>query len=175
MANIIPGVPTPRTGDPTCVLSQCARLIAQVDCIVYILQGTTACIDIQLFNGDGQLLDLRRFSEIQVMLFDELDCTAANFWWPSVPTGCRGFVLEILQTEVTDGRILDEGLIRLCLDTTCTGRSPGAVYAELRLTENPLFSGQPAQVYGISCIWVAVIQESKIWNSGCDTGCSLLT
>jgi hypothetical protein len=80
-----------------------------------------------------------------------------------------------LQTEVTDGRILDEGLIRLCLDTTCTGRSPGAVYAELRLTENPLFTDQPAQVYGISCIWVAVIQESKIWNSGCDTGCSLLT
>jgi hypothetical protein len=139
------------------------------------MQGITACIDIQLFSGDGQPLDLRRFSQIQALLFDELDCTVANYWWPQVPSGCRGFELEILQTEDTDGRIHDEGLIRLCLDSSCTGRSPGAVYAELRLTEDPLVTGQPVQVYGIKCIWVAVIQESKIWDSGCDEGCSLLT
>lgn len=175
MSNIIPGVPTPQKGDPTCVLSQCARLIAQVDCIVYILQGTTACIDIQLFSGDGQPLDLRRFKEIQVMLFDELECTAANFWWPNVPTGCRGFEIEILQYEDTAGRIFNEGLIRLCLDSSCTGRSPGQLFAELRLTEDPAFTGQPTQIYGIKCIWVAVIQESKIWSHGCDEGCSLLT
>jgi len=175
MSNIIPGVPTPSSGDPTCVLSQCARLIAQVDCVAYILQGTTACIDIQLFDGNGQPLDLRRFREIQVMLFDDLECTVANFWWPSVPTGCRGFEIEILQTEDTAGHIQNEGLIRVCLDTSCTGRSPGSIFAEIRLTEDPLVTGQPVQVYGIKCIWVAVIQESKIWSSGCDTGCSLLT
>jgi len=175
MSNIIPGVPTPQSGDPTCVLSQCARLIAQVDCVAYIMQGTTACIDIQLFSGDGQPLDLRKFSQIQALLFDELDCTVANYWWPQVPSGCRGFELEILQTEDTAGHIQDGGLIRLCLDSSCTGRSPGSIFAELRLTEDPLVTGQPAQVYGIKCIWVAVIQESKIWSSGCNEGCSPLT
>jgi len=86
MANIIPGVPTPNSGDPTCVLSVCARIIAQVDCIVYILQGTTACIDIQLFDADGEPLNLDRLKEIQVLLFNELDCPLVNFWWPEVPT-----------------------------------------------------------------------------------------
>lgn len=176
MANIIPGVPTPASGDPKCVLSVCARIIAQVDCIVYILQGTTACIDIQLFDADGLPLDLRRFREIQVLLFDDLECTVANFWWPSVPTGCRGFVIEILQHENTAGDIVNEGLIRICLDSTCTGISPGNIFAELRLVEDKGVTGAPAkEVFGIRCLQVAVIQESKIFNNGCDQGCSLLT
>lgn len=40
MANII-------SGDPTCAVTICGRLIAQVDCIKYIMQGTSVCIDIQ--------------------------------------------------------------------------------------------------------------------------------
>jgi hypothetical protein len=176
MADIIPGVPTPVSGDPKCVLSVCARIIAQVDCIVYILQGTTACIDIQLFGADGLPLDLRRFREIQVLLFDDLECTVANFWWPAVPTGCRGFVIEILQHENTAGDIVNEGLIRICLDSTCTGISPGNIFAELRLVEDKGVTGAPyEEMFGIRCLQVAVIQESKIFNNGCDQGCSLLT
>lgn len=176
MADIIPGVPTPASGDPKCVLSVCARIIAQVDCIVYILQGTTACIDIQLFDADGLPLDLRRFKEIQALLFDELECTVANFWWPSVPTGCRGFEIEVLQYEDTAGDIINEGLIQICLDSTCTGISPGNIFAELRLVEDKSVTGAPAEeVFGIRCLQVAVIQESTIFNNGCDQGCSLLT
>jgi len=176
MASFIPGVPTPNSGDPKCAISMCARIIAQVDCIVVIFQGTTACIDIQLFNAEGLPLDLTNITELQVLLFNELDCPIANFWYPAVPTGCKGFEIEILQYEETDGTIVNEGLIRICLDSSCTGTSPGPVFAELKLTEATGTTGSPSQeIYGIGCMQVAVIKESKIYNSNCDDGCSLLT
>ena len=80
MANtpIIPGVPTPISGDPKCALTLCGRIIAQVDCVIIIMQGTNGCIDIQFFGKDGKPLDLTRFSEIQIMLYNEFDCTVAN-------------------------------------------------------------------------------------------------
>jgi len=51
---IIPGVPTPASGDPKCALTLCGRIIAQVDCIKVIMQGTSACIDIQFFGKDSK-------------------------------------------------------------------------------------------------------------------------
>ena len=95
MANtpIIPGVPTPINGDPKCALTLCGKIIAQVDCIIVIMQGTDGCIDIQFFDKDGKLLDLSKYTEIQIMLYNEFDCTVANFWWPSIPTGCKGLLM----------------------------------------------------------------------------------
>lgn len=151
----------PNTGDLTCVLSVCSRLIAQVDCITYILQGTTACIDIQLFSADGTPLDLSRFSNIQVLLFDDLDCTVANSLWPAV-SGSSSPELKIMQYETTAGEIMKAGQLQVCLRTEDTGRPTGSIFAEIRLTEAN--TGEPDQVYGIKCIWVAVIQESKIWQ-----------
>ena len=68
-------------------------IIAQVECIIIIMQGTTACIDIQFFNKEGKPLDLDRFDEIQILLFNELECAVANFCWPDfTPTGsCKVF------------------------------------------------------------------------------------
>ena len=176
MADIIPGVPAPHSGDPKCVISVCARIIAQVDCIIYILQGTTACVHIQLFNSLGEPLDLNSITQMQVLLYNDLDCPIANFWWPSIPTGCKGFEIEILQHTITDGIIVDEGLIRVCLDSSCTGTSPGNIFAELRIVEDIGTTGESQEeIYGIGCLQVAVIKESKIFNSNCDDGCGILT
>ena len=70
MANtpIIPGVPTPISGDPKCALTLCGRIIAQVDCVIIIMQGTNGCIDLQFFGKDGLPLDLDNFTEIQSLI-----------------------------------------------------------------------------------------------------------
>lgn len=158
---------TPNNGDLTCALSVCARIFAQVDCIKDILQGTTACIDIQFFGTDELPLDLDRFSDIQVLLFDELECGLANFWYPDIPTGEKGFFIEILQQTDTSGNVTNKGLIRICLSKECTSTSPGNIFAEIRLTE--MTSGGE-EIYGISCLQVAKILESKIYKN-LDTRC----
>ena len=181
MANIIPGVPTP--SDPTCALTICGRIIAQVDCIKYIMQGTSACIDIQFFGADGQPLDLDNFCEMQIQLTNELECVIANFWYPSVPTGSKGFDIEILQYTTTGGHIVNKGLLRICLSTNCTLTSPGSVFAEIILKEclltgvEQIITGVPTppeangETFGIPCLQVANILNSKIAKNGGAGGC----
>ncbi len=171
---IIPGVPTP--SDPQCSLTYCGRIIAQVDCVKYIMQGTTACIDIQLFGSDDLPLNLDTICDIQIQLTNELECVVANFWWPSIPSGSKGFLIDILQFTDTSGVIHNEGLIRICLSAACTkATGPGAISAEILLTECPGGNtGEPtgsAEVFGIPCLWVATILESKIAKNGGDSGC----
>ena len=182
MANIIPGVPTP--SDPSCALTYCGRIIAQVDCIKYIMQGTSACIDIQLFNANGKPLNLDTICDIHIQLTNELECVVANFWYPDVPSGSKGFLIDILQYTDTSGTIYNEGLIRICLPSSCTYVSPGNIMAEILLTECGGNTGDPtgvgptgalptgsAEIYGIPCLWVATIVESKIAQNGGDSGC----
>lgn len=180
---IIPGVPTP--SDPQCALTYCGRIAAQVDCIKYILQGTTACIDIQLFGADDKTLNLNNFCDIHIQLTNELECVIANFWWPTIPSGSKGYLMDILQFTDTSGVIHNEGLIRICLTAECTKVSPGNVFAEILLTEcasgntgDPTGVGPTGtlptgsvEVYGIPCLWVATILESKINKNGGATGC----
>jgi len=158
---------TPIKGDLTCVLSTCLEIIVQVDCIVNIMQGTTACIDIQFFNKAGEALNLDRFSEIQILLFDELECGLANFWSPDIPTGEKGFLIDILQTVNTVGTYTNKGLLQICLSKECTSTSPGNVFAEIRLVE--IVDGKE-EIYGIPCLLVAKILESKIYKN-IDTKC----
>ena len=180
---IIPGVPTP--SDPQCSLTYCGRIIAQVDCIKYIMQGTTACIDIQLFGSDDLPLNLDNFCDIHIQLTNELECVVANFWWPDIPSGSKGFLIDILQYTDTSGVIHNEGLLRICLSAECTKVSPGNVLAEILLTEcaggntgDPTGVGPTGalptgsvEVFGIPCLWVATILESKINKNGGSTGC----
>mgnify|MGYP001626733943 CR=1 FL=1 len=181
---IIPGVPTP--SDPQCSLTYCGRIIAQVDCIKYIMQGTTACIDIQLFGANELPLDLDNFCDIQIQLTNELECVVANFWYPDIPSGAKGFLIDILQFTDTSGVIHNEGLIRICLSAACTkATGPGAISAEILLTEcssgntgdptgvgpTGAFPTGTAEVFGIPCLWVATILESKIAKNGSDSGC----
>jgi hypothetical protein len=175
MNNVIPGVPV--AGDPTCVLTVCGKIIAQVDCIKYILQGTYACIDIQFFNENQELLDLDDYHNIQVQLTNELECVVVNYWYPTVPTGSTGFIIEILQHTLTDGRVMNKGLLRLCLSNECTLTSPSLIFAEILLykqaeinTGSQLFQSNDA--FGIPCLQVAKIIESKIAKNGGTGGCS---
>jgi hypothetical protein len=180
MANIIPGVPTP--SDPSCALTICGSIIAQVDCIKYIMQGTSACIDIQFFASDGTTLDLDRFCDIQIQLTNEFDCVVANFWYPGVPTGSRGFDIDILQYTTTSGHIVNKGLLRICLPSNCTITSPTAIFAEILLKECLLtgelgiITGVPTPIeygdsFGIPCLQIAKITESKIAKNGGAGGC----
>jgi hypothetical protein len=181
MNNIIPGVPTP--GDPTCALTICGRIIAQVDCIKYIMQGTSACIDIQFFGADEKPLDLDQFCDIQIQLTNEFDCVVVNFWYPDVPTGSRGFDIDILQYTTTGGHIVNKGLLRICLTNSCTLTSPGAIFAEILLKEclltgeQQILTGVPTPTsgsgdsFGIPCLQVARIIESKIAKNGGVGGC----
>ena len=168
MNNVIPRVPT--ANDPTCVLTICGSIIAQVNCIRYIMQGTGACIDIQFFNSDGTPLDLDRFSNIQIQLTDELGCVVANFWYPSVPAGSRGFSIKVLQYLTTDGHIADKGLLRICLPSKCTIISPSSVFAEIFLKEDLLTGSSKSAAYGnsfgITCLQIAKITESRIIKNG---------
>ncbi len=76
-------------------------------------------------------------------------------------------------------------MIRRCLTADCTKTSPGNIFAEILLTECAGGStGEPtgygptgafptgtAEVFGIPCLWVATIFESKIYKNGHDSGC----
>ena len=182
---IIPGVPTP--SDPQCALTYCGRIAAQVDCIKYIMQGTTACIDIQLFGSDDKPLDLDDFCDIQIQLTNELECVIANFWWPDIPSGAKGLLIDILQYSDTDGKIYNKGLLRICLTANCTKVSPGNIFAEILLTEcadantgetaitgvgpTGAFPTGTEEIFGIPCLWVGTILESKIYKNGNDSGC----
>lgn len=170
MANIIPGVPTP--SDPSCALTYCGRIIAQVDCIKYIMQGTTACIDIQFFDANGDPLDLNRFTNIHIQLIDSLDCVVANFWYPDIPSGSKGFIIDILQETLTDGTIINKGLVQICLTADCTKISTGSLFVEILLTEASTgFTGADGEIFGIPCLMVGKILESKIYKNGGDGGC----
>jgi hypothetical protein len=166
---IIPGVPTPRRGDPNCAISVCLAIFAQVECIIVIMQGTTACIDIQFFDKNGKPLDLSQYDEFRILLFDELECAIANFYYPDVPSGCKGFPIEILQYTTTDGKIHNEGLVRICLTKECTSlMSTGAIFAEMLLTYRDTAGTE--EVQGISCLKVADVVPSRINNIDCDSG-----
>jgi hypothetical protein len=171
---IIPGVPTPISGDPKCALTLCGRIIAQVDCVTIIMQGTSACIDIQFFDRDGGVLDLSKFDEIQIMLYNEFECTIANFWYPDIPTGCKGLLMTVLQYTDTSGVIHNEGLVRICLDSICTKTSPSAIFAEILLTELTTSgsTGGSEDISGIPCLQVATIIPSRIYKNGCADGCN---
>lgn len=161
----IPGVPTPTKGDPICTMSLCLMIIAQVECIVVIMQGTTGCIDIQFFNKEGKPLDLDRFDEIEILLFNELECAVAKFCYPDPnPTGAECFPIEILQYTTTDGHIHHKGLIRICLTKECTAQTLGTLFAEIILTERE--TGGAEDITGISCLAVAEIVSSRIQNLG---------
>ena len=163
MADIIPGVPTP--SDPSCSLSYCARVTAQVDCIQYITQGSTRCVDIQFFGTDGNPLNLDNYTLIQVSLFNELEYPVANYYYPGVPTGqCSGFLIEILQDTDTSGNITDEGLLRICISSDISRRFVGTLYAEVRLIQQTTSN---TDITGIPCIAVAKIIESKIEGATC--------
>ena len=172
MANtpIIPGVPTPVNRDPKCALTLCGRIIAQVDCVLVIMQGTNGCIDIQFFDKAGLPLDLTTYTEIQIMLYNEFDCTVANFWWPAIPTGCTGLLMTILQYTNSKGAIVNKGMVRLCLDPACTKTSPSGIFAEILLTE--LTTAGTSETSGIPCLQVARITPSRIHTNGCADGCS---
>lgn len=181
MNYITPKVPT--SGDPTCVLTICSRIIAQVDCIKYVMQGTSACIDIQFFESDGTPLNLDRFCDIQIQLTNEYDCVVVNFWHPTVLTGSRGFEIDILQYITTNGEIVNKGLLRICLSDVCTLTSPGAIFAEILLKEClltgeeqiltgvPTPTGADGETFGVTCLQVAKIIESKIAKNGGNSGC----
>lgn len=160
MSKIIPGVPTPKGGDPTCVLSLCSKVTAQVDCIKQFLQGSTGCIDIQFFGDNGLPLDLDDYDLIEVLIFNEFDCPIVTYYWPGKPTGgCEGFLLEILQYTNTGGDIVNEGLVRICFPAAVTRTSPSTLFAEIRLVQQ---STVQQDTIGIKCIAVAQIIESKI-------------
>ena len=108
---IIPGVPTPK-GDPSCAISVCLSIFAQVECIIIIMQGTTACIEIQFFDKDGKPLNLDLYDFIRILLFDELECAVADFYYPGIPAGCKGFVMEVLQYTDDSGHIHNPGLVK---------------------------------------------------------------
>jgi len=158
-----PLAPTPYKGDINCTMSVCLMIIAQVECIVIIMQGTTACIDIQFFNKEGKPLNLDRFDEIKILLFNELECAVANFCYPEL-LGSKCFPLEILQYTTTDGKIHNEGLIRICLTKECTSLTLGALFAEILLYERE--TGGVEDITGISCLKVAEVVSSRIQNSG---------
>lgn len=152
------------TSGRVCALTLCGRIFAQVDCIKYIMQGTSACIDIQFFNVDKKHLDLRDFSDIQIQLTNDFDKPVINFWYPSVPSGSGGSDIIILQETTTGGNIIDKGLIRICIPIESTYTTPGSIFAEIILKQqvNTGISSPTDSSYGIPCIYVAKIIESKI-------------
>lgn len=169
MANNVPEVPVTQV---SCVLSTCARLFAQVNCTLTLLQGTSGCIDIQLFGADRLPLNNNNIDSMQIMLFNEYDCVVSNFFYPSVPPGCKGFVAESLQYEVTGGNSVNKGIWQICLTPECTSTVPSSIYAELKI--EPSYMGGSSDIIGIRCLKVADIIPSKIYKNGCDTGCGPL-
>lgn len=157
-------VPTPYKGDINCAISVCLTIIAQVECVVIIMQGTTACVDIQFFNKEGKPLNLDRFDEIKILLFNELECAVANFCYPDPTTGSLCFPIEILQYTTIDEKIYNEGLLRICLTKECTALTLGALFAEILLTEKE--TGGAEDITGISCLKVAEIIPSRIQKLG---------
>lgn len=158
--------------DSICSLAICSRIFAQVDCIKYIMQGTSNCIDIQLFGLDEKPLDLTKFSTIQIQLINEIEAVVANFWYPTVPSGAKGFDLEILQYNTTSGNTVNKGLIRICLPTNATYTTPGSIFAEILLKED-LVTGEDELIdnsFGVPCFYVAKILESKIAKNGGEGG-----
>jgi hypothetical protein len=171
MANNVPSVPLTQV---SCVLSTCAKIFAQVNCTLTLLQGTTGCIDIQLFGANRLPLNNDSIASMQIMLFNEYDCVVSNFFYPNVPLGCKGFIANSLQYEVTGSHLVNEGIWQICLSSECTSTVPSSIYAELRIEMNPPQTGVPGDIIGIRCLKVADIIPSKIYKNGCDTGCGPL-
>lgn len=149
------------TTNTICELSTCSQIGAQVNCVLVLLQGTNGFIDVQFIDSDGTALDLSNVTNIDILLFDEFGCSVADFKYPDT-TGSE--VIQILQVNNTDGTFNNKGIVRLYISTQISSISPGNVFAEIRITEGGE-TGQPDNIYGISCIWVMTIKESKIYQN----------
>jgi hypothetical protein len=161
---IIPGVPTPKV---VCGISPCASIYAQVSCLLMLLQGTTGCIDIQLFDKDKLPLNSDDIQSMQIMLFNEFNCVIAEYYYPVIPELCQGYLIESLQ-YVFNGHIIDEGLFRICLTESVTSTIPSAIFAEIRLEMKPTYTGDIPDIVGIRCLQIANILPSKIYQLGCN-------
>ena len=157
-----------RSNNPQCVVSTCLTIQAYVDCVLKIAQGASACVDIQLANANGTPLDVNEWDRIDILLYDEYDCPIANYAWPTSETGCPAYLIDILQTENTDGIISNKGLIEICLSPVMTAQiQPSKIYAEIRLSRND--NPTKTTVIIIPCIWILTIVESKSNSLGCDS------
>jgi hypothetical protein len=161
---IIPGVPTPKA---VCGISPCASIYAQVSCLLMLLQGTTGCVDIQLFDKDKLPLNSDDIQSMQIMLFNEFNCVIAEYYYPVIPELCQGYLIESLQ-YVFNGHIINEGLFRICLSESVTSTIPSAIFAEIRLEMKPTYTGDIPDIVGIRCLQIANILPSKIYQLGCN-------
>jgi hypothetical protein len=78
--------------------------------------------------------------------------------------------MTILQYTDAKGVIHNKGKVRICLDPACTKTSPSSIFAEILLTE--LTTAGTPETSGIPCLQVARITRSRIYENGCDDGCS---
>lgn len=156
----------PNKGNSSCVASLCNSILAYVDCTLVVLQGANGCIDIQFLNSDQTALDLGNVSNLEILLFNEFECTVGRYFYPSIPSGCTGEIIEILQETNSAGEIINEGLVRICLSSSDTQISPGTIYAEIMITLTTEETGG-SSIIGIPAIEVAEILKSRIYNSQC--------
>lgn len=158
-----------RSKNTNCSVSYCERFIARIDCISQIMQGTTACVDIQLFGNDGYPLNLNLVSNIRLMLFDEIECTVGNFYHPTVPSGETGYSITILHETDTEGNTINNGKINICLNSEVTSIAPGSVFAEMIITFYENATGNTGdyieETVGIPCFKIVDILPSKIYQS----------
>lgn len=127
------------TRDPRgcAIVPGCPASTATIDCLIDIVQGSRAVIDIQLWAADATALDLSLLSAIQVFLMNEYNNVVGIFSNPELIGSDLDYELEILQTG-TGSSIQNKGLVRLVLPASLTETIPsGRLFAQISITYTP--------------------------------------
>lgn len=138
-------------------ISRCKQIIAAVECVEVIMQGSNSHIDIYLSDGDGNLLDLNDIGEIFILGYDDRKETSITFNYPDVTSENP---IIIMQETLSDGQFENKGLIRVELTESMTSDfMAGGLYFEIKLVGDGTVD---LNTYIISCLYVADIKVSMI-------------
>jgi hypothetical protein len=131
-------------------ISDCDNYGAQITCLLNISQGSTGCIEIQIYDKDLARADLSKFKVIQIVVTDVGNNVVAIF---SEPRLIGSFVDAGLEIQT-------DGLIKCCFTAEMTSNSmTGRLTAEIKLVEDVL-TGQDPEVFIIKCIQIGTIKPS---------------
>ena len=143
-------------------ISNCQQITAFVDCIPSIYQGTDYYYEIQLFDEDGEPLDLNQIDGIFMCLYTD-GYNYGTYQWP-LPTDTVSEPIIIIQSEDTSGMI-DVGIIGFNITSEMSAKFlTGNLFAEIKFKEESETTGNPALYKTIGCLTLGQIKQSLTKN-----------
>lgn len=141
----------------TCqAISYCQSITAFIECVPQIYQGTDYYFEIQLFDEEGEPLDLTEYSGLFMCIYTD----GFNYGTYTWPESSNVEPIIIIQSESTDG-LVDVGIIAFNISAEQSARFlTGPIYAEIKFKKDSETTGGNPVYTTIGCLKIGEIKQS---------------